>query len=87
MTEIAARIVLIILLVSGSLAIAQDSIVKDSAFSPFRKGRWLTGISGSINSARSETTGIEEVTNSNEYALNIVGGNFFKDRWLIGGII
>lgn len=67
--------------------IAQDSIVTDSLRTPFRKGRWLTGITGSINSDRNETKSIDEVTTSNEYALNIVGGNFFKDRWLVGGII
>lgn len=68
-------------------AYAQDSIVTDSTTTPFRKGRWLTGISGVINSSKnqSESTGLDN--SSNEYALNIVGGNFFKDRWLIGGII
>lgn len=68
-------------------AIAQDSIPTDSLTTPFRKGRWLTGITGSINSDRNETKSTDEVTTSNEYALNIVGGNFFKDRWLVGGII
>ena len=66
---------------------AQDSIVADSMKTPFRKGRWLTGITGSINSDRNETKSTDEVTTSNEYAINIVGGNFFKERWLVGGIV
>jgi hypothetical protein len=54
---------------------------------PFRKGRWLTGITGTISSSVNELKSTDERTNSNEYALNIVGGNFFRDRWLVGGIV
>lgn len=87
MTRFSRCTILIMLLVFSTLSFAQDSIATDSAMTPFRKGRWLTGLTGSINSNRNESGGNNEVTTSNEYALNIVGGNFFKDRWLVGGII
>jgi len=59
----------------------------DSIHSPFRKGRWLTGITGTISSSVNESKSTDERTSSNEYALNILGGKFFKDRWLVGGIV
>lgn len=80
-------IILSILIASFHGAYAQDTIVTDSNITPFRKGRWLTGISGVINSSRNQFKSTGQDNSSNEYALNIVGGNFFKDRWLIGGII
>ena len=64
---------------------AQDSSA-DSTATPFRTGRWLSGISGMISSTVNETRSSDERTSSNEYALNIIGGQFFKDRWLVGGI-
>ena len=87
MTNLLQSTFIFILSVVLSIAYAQDRIAHDSVKSPFRKGRWLTGITGSIDSDRNETKSIEEITSSNEYAINIVGGNFFKDRWLVGGII
>lgn len=80
------KLLILLFLATGSVY-AQDNTTIDSTKTPFRKGRWLTGITGSINSDRNETKSNDEVTSSNEYALNIVGGNFFKDRWLVGGII
>lgn len=66
---------------------AQDSIATDSATTPFRKGRWLTGITGSISSSTNELKSTDEQGSSNEYSINILGGNFIEDRWLIGGVI
>ena len=66
---------------------AQDSIVTDSTTTPFRKGRWLSGITGGINSSKVEIESEEDPTSSNEYSINIIGGNFIQDRWLLGGII
>ena len=66
---------------------AQDSIPSDSVTTAFRKGRWLTGITGGINSSRVDLKSDEDETSSNEYNFNILGGNFIKDRWLVGGII
>ncbi|MEN8799404.1 MAG: hypothetical protein ABF293_09165 [Flavobacteriaceae bacterium] len=72
--------------IGNSEILAQDSAV-DSTVTPFRKGRWLTGITGTISSSVNESKSTDERTSSNEYALNILGGKFFKDRWLVGGII
>ncbi len=54
---------------------------------PFRQGRWLTGLSGSIDSNNLELRSSELETTSNEFGLSLIGGSFFKDRWLVGGII
>ncbi|MGB5238970.1 MAG: DUF481 domain-containing protein [Flavobacteriaceae bacterium] len=71
----------------GSSDILGQNSTADSTITPFRKGRWLTGITGTISSSVNETKSTDERTSSNEYALNIVGGNFFRDRWLVGGIV
>lgn len=71
----------------GSSDILGQTSTADSTITPFRKGRWLTGITGTISSSVNETKSTDERTSSNEYALNIVGGNFFRDRWLVGGIV
>ncbi len=66
--------------------IAQTSAA-DSTVTPFRKGRWITGITGGINSSLVDVKSEEGRNTSNEYNINIIGGKFFRDRWLIGGII
>ena len=80
---------LILILICGSTALlsAQDSIPSDSVTTPFRKGRWLTGISGGISSSRVDIRSEDAESSSNEYNFNILGGNFVEDRWLVGGII
>ncbi|NAS12534.1 outer membrane beta-barrel protein [Poritiphilus flavus] len=64
--------------------IAQTSN-QDSLNTPFRKGRWLTGLSGSIGSNTNKTNSSEEKTTTNEFGLNLSTGIFIKDRWLLGG--
>ncbi len=67
---------------------AQDIIVNtDSITTPFRKGRWLTGLSGSISSNTNKTGTSEEKTITNEFGLNLSTGRFIKDKWLLGGKI
>ena len=80
---------LILLLICGStgLLCAQDSIPSDSLTTPFRKGRWLTGITGGITSSRVDIKSEDAESSSNEYNINILGGNFVQDRWLVGGVI
>ena len=72
---------------STGLIWAQDSIPNDSAQTPFRQGRWFTGLVGGISSTRADVKSEEDKNSSNEYSISISGGNFVKDRWLIGGII
>ncbi|MFS4491639.1 hypothetical protein [Maribacter sp. 2308TA10-17] len=67
---------------------AQDtSITSDSLTTPFREGRWLTGLSGSISSNTNKTDASEAKTVTNEFGLNFSTGRFIKDRWLLGGKI
>nr|WP_299073006.1 outer membrane beta-barrel protein [uncultured Allomuricauda sp.] len=65
--------------------LSQQAKSQDSLNTPFRKGRWLTGLSGSISSNISEVRGLNEKTITNEFGLNISTGQFIKDRWLFGG--
>ncbi|MCW5515691.1 hypothetical protein [Muriicola sp. Z0-33] len=66
---------------------AQQTQTQDSLDTPFRKGRWLTGLSGSISSNTNKETSGDEKTITNEFGLNFSTGNFIKDRWLLGGRI
>ena len=59
----------------------------DSLSTPFRKGRWLTGISGTFSSSTNKLRSTDDRSTSNQFGLNINGGSFFKDRWLVGGLI
>ena len=82
-------LLLFLLLTCSSLGLlwAQDSIPRDSAQTPFRQGRWFTGLAGGISSTRADVKSEDSNNSSNEYSIAISGGNFIKDRWLIGGII
>ncbi len=77
---------LLILIFLGSNIFAQD-ISADSLSTPFRKGRWLTGLAGSISSNTSKVSGSNEKTITNEFGLNLSTGKFVKDRWLFGGTV
>ena len=68
------------------LASAQE-ITQDSVTTPFRKGRWLSGLSGSFSSSALEISGSEELVSSNAYSLEVFTGTFFKDRWFVGANI
>ncbi|KAA1244454.1 DUF481 domain-containing protein [Aquimarina sp. RZ0] len=75
----------ITLLFYGSIN-AQE-IKNDSVVTPFRKGKWLTGLSGTINSSTIELRSTDETTTTNEYGINLTTGKFIKDRFLVGGTI
>ena len=67
---------------------AQDtSVSSDSLTTPFRQGRWLTGLSGSISSNTNKISSVDEKTITNEFGLNFSTGRFIKNRWLLGGKI
>lgn len=72
---------LFLVTVSFSNSYAQE----DSTSTPFRKGRWFTGLSGSINSATNKIGSTR--TNSNGYEIKIATGSFIKDRWLLEGAL
>ncbi|WP_224488100.1 hypothetical protein [Robertkochia flava] len=67
--------------------IAQNTLTQDSLISAFRKGRWLSGLSGSISSSTNNFGNSAEKRSINEFGINIFTGKFIKDQWLIGGSI
>ena len=68
-----------------AVGFSQQKAAKDSVPTPFRKGRWLTGLSGSISTTTLGTEGQDEKLFANQYALNFSTGIFIKDSWLLGG--
>ncbi|MGI9553166.1 MAG: hypothetical protein ACR2MT_18305 [Aurantibacter sp.] len=76
---------LLIAIFSIPIVYGQNTASADSLPTPFRKGRWLTGLSGSISSNTNKTSTTDEKTITNEFGLNLSTGRFIKDRWLLGG--
>jgi len=62
---------------------AQDT-VKDSVTTPFRKGRWLSGLSGSISSGSTKNTSVDNKVVSNRYRIEASSGKFIIDRFNLG---
>jgi hypothetical protein len=70
-----------------TLSFAQDTKIDSTDFrnqTPFRKGRWLTGLSGSIGSGSFENTSSKNKSISNWYRIEIGSGKFLMDRLNIG---
>lgn len=76
---------LMLLLATLCVQAQNPAVAVDSSETPFRKGRWLTGLSGSIRSNTNSVRSIDEKTITNEFGLNLSTGRFIKDRWLFGG--
>ena len=57
---------------------------QDTISTPFRKGRWLSGLSGSFSSSTLKLESSENLFSSNSYGLEIFTGAFVKDRWFLG---
>jgi len=68
-----------------STAYSQD-ISEDSITTPFRKGRWLSGLSGSISSGSTSFDTASTRAFTNQYSFDFSTGKFFKNRWLMGGL-
>ena len=81
------RLLLICLLTFTSLIYCQLSYSQnqDSLQTAFKKGRWLTGLSGTINSTTTNKGSLDLKTTSNNFGINIETGKFIKDRFLLGG--
>jgi len=76
---------LAILSITGSsLVYAQDSEDTTAVASPFRKGRWITGLGGSISSSVNDNNSNSSKTFSNRYNFEVRTGPFVKDRWAVG---
>ena len=76
---------LIVTILIAIPAFSQD-IEEDSITTPFRKGRWLTGLSGSISSGSTKLDTASQRAFTNQYSFDFSTGKFFKDQWLLGGI-
>ncbi|MGI9546959.1 MAG: outer membrane beta-barrel protein [Flavobacteriaceae bacterium] len=76
-------LLIIVFFVGANFCEAQS----DSLPTPFRKGRWVSGISGIISSTTNIVSRTSERSSTNKVGLNINGGKFFKDRWLVGGSV
>ncbi len=70
-------------LLTISTGINAQEIKKDSSETSFRKGRWFTGLSGSISSGVNENTTSGKKSNRNRYSIDISSGKFIKDRLLL----
>lgn len=69
--------------VSVTKSMAQET-EKDSVETAFRKGRWLSGLSGSISSGSTKNTSADNKTVSNRYRIEVSSGKFIKDRLNLG---
>ena len=86
------RLLSCIFLICNFLAIStfsqNQNVESDSSAtqtsSPFRKGRWLTGLSGSIGSGSTENKSTSIKSISNNYRVEISSGKFAIDRLNIG---
>jgi len=75
---------------SDSLTNTSADTGKDRVQLAFDKGRWFTGLLGSINSTsfnrKSQQSGTSK-TFLSEYNFTIQSGVFIKDRWLLGALL
>ncbi|WP_233586823.1 hypothetical protein [Formosa maritima] len=70
-----------------STCLAQEAEIdttKTEINTPFRKGRWLTGLTGFIGSGSTENTITHDKSISNRYRIEINTGKFVRDRINIG---
>ncbi len=63
--------------------VEKDSIETET-IKPFRKGRWLTGLSGSIGSGSRENKATNLKSISNNYRIEISSGKFVRDQLNLG---
>jgi hypothetical protein len=80
------RISVFLITLLTSISAFSQEISEDSITTPFRKGRWLTGLGGSISSGSTKIDTAATKAFTNQYTFDFTTGKFFKDRWLLGGI-
>ncbi|GGI56989.1 DUF3575 domain-containing protein [Winogradskyella haliclonae] len=74
-----------LLILTTLVCVYANSQIADSNSIAFRKGRWFTGLSGSISSTTIRINSLDQETSTNNYGINIQSGKFLKDRFLVGG--
>ena len=67
--------------------VAQGVVADSTVLTPFRKGRWLLKMSGSISSSSVRTDSIVGNSYVNAYSLDLSGSKFIADKWAIGVIL
>ena len=80
------KIIYILVLTLATMPCSAQETEADSIQTPFRKGRWLSGLSGSISSSSTKLDTVSQRSFGNQYAFDFSTGKFIKDRWLLGGI-
>lgn len=78
---------LVTLLLNNSSLFSQSIEDTLTTTTPFTKGRWITGLSGSISSGSNTLNSSEDGLNINQYTIDYRTGQFAKDRLLVGGIL
>ncbi|MFZ9002545.1 MAG: hypothetical protein ACO20F_11290 [Robiginitalea sp.] len=83
-----ASLVLIFLACLMGLApaaqVCAQGTASDTTTTPFRKGKWLSGLNGSFSSSTLKLESEDELFSTNSYGIEIFTGKFFKDRWFAG---
>lgn len=80
-------VILIFLAYGTNRCYSQNAVTTDTTdntVTPFRKGRWLTSLSGNISTTTNEVKSTNRRSISNDYGINLSTGTFFKERWLFG---
>ena len=71
----------------GDAVVAQGVVADSTVLTPFRKGRWLLKMSGSISSSSVRTDSIGGSSYVNTYSLDLSGSKFIADKWALGMIL
>ncbi len=87
MLRLRSLFIAVLISLTPGLVWAQNSSDSLENATPFRKGRWLTGLSGAISSGFNNLDTAQTSLNRNQYAIDFQTGQFIKDRLLIGGIV
>ncbi len=83
--KLAITFLCLLLLGTSLFSQAEKDTVTDHT--PFRKGRWITGLSGSISSGANSLDESRSGVTRNQYAIDFRTGKFIKDRLLVGGLV
>ena len=72
------------LLLLMSLQLAAQKSDSVSSQTPFLKGKWMSGLEGSISTSRISMDTTTNSTFINTYGVNFRSGRLLADRWLVG---
>jgi hypothetical protein len=68
---------------SKSDSVTVEEVDTLNSQTPFRKGKWITGLGGRISTSTSESSG-QDRNFTNQYGINFSPGTFIADRWVVG---